>query len=393
MTEVMRKLASIRVIKDVQPIDGADSIELVFVDGWQVVTRKGEFKPKDWCIYFEIDSFLPIHPLFEFLRASSFRDIPELGQGFRLKSIKLRKQLSQGLVTKLDETMNQFGSHSILAVGPPYECWITEREGKEIIVPLEEGADCTEYLGVKKFEIPLSAQLAGLVRGNFPSFIPKTDQERVQNLVFHDGAAHEVVYTDGEGKEIRVNKAPRPGPCQFDYEMTMKLDGSSMTVYRKDGYVGVCSRNMDLLETTENAYWKAALNSGLIDFLRKNEDDLADNIAFQGELMGPGVQDNREGLPELTFYLFDVFAIDPQVYAGPSERRDIYFYLLKQDLNLEHVPVLDLVNGKDLTMAKCLELAKGPSLKHKIREGVVFKSLDGIYSFKAINNDFLLSEK
>ena len=82
-----------------------------------------------------------------------------------------------------------------------------------------------------------------------------------------------------------------------------------------------------------------------------------------------------------------------QVYAGPSERRDIYFYLLKQDLNLEHVPVLDLVNGKDLTMAKCLELAKGPSLKHKIREGVVFKSLDGIYSFKAINNDFLLSEK
>lgn len=390
MTEITRKLASIRVIKDVQPIEGADSIELVFVDGWQVVTRKGEFKPKDWCIYFEIDSFLPIHPLFEFLRASSFRDIPELGQGFRLKSIKLRKQLSQGLVTKLDETMEQFGSPMWT---PGKEAWVTVRDDKEIMVYLEEGADVTEYLGVKKFEIPISAQLAGLVRGNFPSFIPKTDQERVQNLVFHDGAAHEVVYTDGEGKEIRVNKAPRPGPCQFDYEMTMKLDGSSMTVYRKDGYVGVCSRNMDLIETEENAYWKAAKSCGLIDFLRKNEDELSENIAFQGELMGPGVQDNREGLSELVFYLFDVFAIDDQVYASPSERMDIYFYLVKNDLNLEHVPLLDKVMGADLTMAKCLELAQGPSIYHKVREGVVFKSLNGTYSFKAINNDFLLGEK
>lgn len=385
MTEITRKLATIRTIKDVQPIVGADSIELVFVDGWQVVTRKGEFKPKDWCIYFEIDSFLPVHPLFEFLRASSFRDIPDLGQGFRLKSIKLRKQLSQGLVVPLDATMEQFGSTVFTYTGPA--AWVNDKT----TVFLEEGADCTEYLGVKKFEIPLSAQLAGLVRGNFPSFIPKTDQERVQNLVFHDGAEFENVYIDGEGKEIRVNKAPRPGPCQYDYEMSMKLDGSSMTVYCYDGYIGVCSRNMDLKETSENAYWKCAQDIGLISALAEGG---VNNIAFQGELMGPGVQDNREGLKEYHFYLFDVYDIERQRYLTPEGRANIYLTLLEQGVNIDHVPILETnLKGSELTMAKCLELAKGPSINHKVREGIVFKDLMGEYSFKAINNDFLLAEK
>lgn len=390
--EVTRKLATIRIIKDIQPIPGADSIELVYVDGWQIVARKGEFKPNDWCIYFEIDSFLPVHPVFEFLRASSFRDIPELGQGFRLKSIKLRKQLSQGLVVPLEKTMRQFGSYinEFLYDHEPFSFgWFNG----QVKVPFAEGNDVTEYLGVKKFELPISAQLAGIVRGNFPSFIPKTDQERVQNLTFHDGAEFETVYHTSEGKEIRVNKAPRPGPKQYDYELTMKLDGSSMTVYRKDGYVGVCSRNMDLLETEDNAYWKCARDSGLIDFLKRTDDALADNIAFQGELMGPGIQNNREGFSVSMFFLFDVFSIGAQIYAGRTERSNIYLHLLRNEVAISHVPILDpKIKGVELTLEKCLELATGASINHKIREGVVFKSLDGNYSFKAINNQFLFDD-
>jgi RNA ligase (TIGR02306 family) len=308
-----------------------------------------------------------------------------LGQGFRLKSIKLRKQLSQGLVTKLDPTMEQFGSEVYTGTGK--DGWVNDKT----TVFLEEGADVTEYLGVKKFEIPLSAQLAGLVRGTFPSFIQKTDQERVQNLTFHDGAEFEQVYFDGEGKEIRVNKAPRPGPCQFDYEMTMKLDGSSMTVYEKDGYIGVCSRNMDLKETSENAYWKCAQDIGLIKAM---QDGNVKNIAFQGELMGPGVQDNREGFKEYHFFLFDVYDIERQCYLTPEGRAKIYLTLLEAGVNMDHVPILETnLKGKELTREKCLELAKGPSINHKVREGVVFKDLMGEYSFKAINNDYLLSEK
>jgi len=393
MTEITRKLATIRSIRDVQPIDGADSIELVFVDGWQVVTRKGEFKVNDRCIYFEIDSFLPIHPLFEFLRASSFRDIAELGQGFRLKSIKLRKQLSQGLVLPLIETMKQFGDYvdESLIDDDPFSFGWTNGVN---VVPFVDGADCTEYLGVKKFEIPLSAQLAGMVRGSFPSFIPKTDQERVQNLIFHDGVEFEQVFHDGEGKEIRVNKAPRPGPRQFDYEVTLKLDGSSMTVYKKDGYVGVCSRNMDLNETEGNAYWKCARASGLIDFLEQN--DIPD-IAFQGELMGPGVQGNREGLSELRFYLFDIYVISIGKYLDPIRRKMCCDELISEtNVTIFHAPILlSHCSGSELTQAICLELAKGSSINHKVREGVVFKSniRDETYSFKTINNDFLLGEK
>src|SRR5438876_1094061 len=97
MEEFKRKLASIRKISEVLPIEGADNIELVKVDGWQCVTKKGEFKPGDLCIYFEIDSFLPIRSEFEFLRKSSYKKMGDK-EGFRLKTIKLRGHLSQGLV-------------------------------------------------------------------------------------------------------------------------------------------------------------------------------------------------------------------------------------------------------------------------------------------------------
>ena len=63
----MRKLASIRRIAEIKPIDGADSIEAVRVDGWWVVSKKNEYNVNDLCVYFEIDSFLPVRPEFEFL--------------------------------------------------------------------------------------------------------------------------------------------------------------------------------------------------------------------------------------------------------------------------------------------------------------------------------------
>ena len=98
MTELSRKLATVRIIKDIQPIPGADNIEVVTVSGWKCVTLKDEFKVGDYCVYFEIDSFLPIEPAYEFLRKSSYRR-DHLGvEGFRLRTIKLRKQVSQGLV-------------------------------------------------------------------------------------------------------------------------------------------------------------------------------------------------------------------------------------------------------------------------------------------------------
>ena len=93
----MRKLASIQKIWDITPIEGADRIELAHVEGWQSVVNKGIFKPMDNCVYFEIDSFLPIRPEFEFLRNSSYKKNDIMGEGFKLRTIKMRGEISQGL--------------------------------------------------------------------------------------------------------------------------------------------------------------------------------------------------------------------------------------------------------------------------------------------------------
>src|SRR6185503_16814061 len=103
MTEITRKLASFRTISEIVPIDGADRVEIAKIDGWQVVTQKGWAEPGKLVIYFEVDSFLPIRPEFEFLRKSGYRAHPDLGEGFKLKTIKLRGELSQGLIMPFDE--------------------------------------------------------------------------------------------------------------------------------------------------------------------------------------------------------------------------------------------------------------------------------------------------
>lgn len=138
MEEVKRKLASIRVIAEIKPIEGADNIELAIVDGWQCVVKKGEFKPGNVCIYFEIDSFLPIIPAFEFLRKSSYKKMGDK-EGFRLKTIKLRGQISQGLVIP-------FNLDLLLGLYIPPEG-----------IKCALGEDLTELLGVLKYNPPIPA--------------------------------------------------------------------------------------------------------------------------------------------------------------------------------------------------------------------------------------------
>ena len=136
-----RKLASIRKVREIKPIEGADAIELAIVDGWQCVAKKGEFKVNDLCVYFEIDSFLPIKDEFEFLRKSSYKKMGE-AEGFRLKTIKLRGELSQGLIIPISNF-------------------------NEDIQKMEEGTDLTDILEVQKYEQPIPAQLAVRLKAHF----------------------------------------------------------------------------------------------------------------------------------------------------------------------------------------------------------------------------------
>lgn len=356
----MRKLASIRRIAEIKHIEGADAIEAVRVDGWWCVSKKDEFKVNDMCVYFEVDSFLPVHPAFEFLRKACFRSTQHLGDGFRLKTIKLRGQISQGLALRIT-VLNAFGDYYKSIIGPNH--WVNGTHS----VAHEEGADCTDIIGVKKWEAPISPQLAGVAKGNFPSFIRKTDQDRIQNCY---------------DKLVRTHK-------DVTFEATMKLDGSSMTVYFNDGVFGVCSRNLELKETEDNTFWKVARKLNMEAALRS----YGKNVALQGELMGPGIQGNREGLPDHDFYVFDVWNIDEQCYVTPMERSDYLIDLEYHDAKISTVPHLGMVQILEKSLEDIICFSDIKSLNHDVAEGIVYRSCIDDVSFKVINNKFLLQEK
>jgi RNA ligase (TIGR02306 family) len=338
----MRKLATIRKIDALRPIPDADAIECAVVGGWTAVVKKGEYAAGDLAVYCEIDSWIP-HALAPFLSKGKEPRVFDGIAGERLRTMKLRGQLSQGLLLPLS-TLTMVESE------------------------LFEGLDVSFPLGIVKYEAPVPAQLAGEVKGMFPGWIQKTDQERVQNL------KEELDYWLRE---------------QHVWEVTEKLDGSSMTVYLRDGEFGVCSRNLELKPSETNSLWKVAVRNDLELKLRRANR----NLALQGELIGEGIQGNPYKQKGQEFFLFDIYNIDTSKYFTPAERRAFV-----EEHDIKHVPVLAF--GAELadtlgvnSIDGILRFAEGKSVMGMIgceREGVVFKSKAMQCSFKAISNKFLL---
>ena len=160
----MRKLASIQKIQSLSPIPDADKIELAQVLGWKVVVKKGEFQVGDLVVYCEIDSLLPKKPEFEFLKDSNYR----------IRTRKMRGVISQGICFPLD-------------VLPIETKWHIEEMEKARIANIHGadgaiGMDVTKELGIEKYEPPIPAELAGEAKGALPSFLIKTDEDRIQIL-------------------------------------------------------------------------------------------------------------------------------------------------------------------------------------------------------------------
>ena len=344
----MRKMATIRVIDGIAPIEGADAIETAVVGGWKVVVKKGEFAVGDMAVYLEIDSWVPTE-LAPFLSKGKEPREFEGIKGERLRTVKLRGQLSQGLLLPVEVDNDQFGGVVHLVKGN--YC-------------VEEGMDVSELLNIVKWERPMNAQLAGMAKGNFPSLIPKTDQERVQNLV----------------KEIAAS-------VNLQFEVTEKLEGSSMTCYLIDGVFGVCSRNLDLKETADNTFWQVARREQIEEKMRATGEG---DCAIQGELIGPGIQGNIYKLTQPEFRVFDVYNIQAGDYLKPEYRR-----ALIDRMGLLHVPVLLGFKVGVGSVDEILQWADGTSKigVGPLREGIVFKQVDGGMTFKAISNRYLMSER
>lgn len=333
-----RKLASIQLIKELNPINGADAILCAKVLGWECVVKKNEFQPNDKCVYFEIDSVLPIASWNDHLRK-------EVDKKLRVKTIRLRGQLSQGLALPL----------SILPQGE-----------------YEVGQDVTSLVGVEKYEPVVPAHLSGMVKGNFPSFLHKTDEVRLQS--------EPNVLVEASNKGLVLIG-------------TLKMDGTSFTAYRRDDEFGVCSRNLNLKETEDNAHWKMARKLKLEEILRSEDR----NLCIQGEMVGPGIQANRLGLKEIDLYLFNLYDIDSGKYLSYNELTN---FAAKH--NLKVVPTVannyDFGTGGTTTVARMLEVANELNYNNGTpAEGIVWRPLVETYSdvlkgrlsFKTISNRFL----
>ena len=336
----MRKIATVRKIDALRAIADADAIECAVVGGWTCVVKKGDYAVGDLAVYCEIDSWIP-HEVAPFLSKGNFPRVYNEVKGERLRTVKLRGQLSQGLLLPLS-TLTMIESE------------------------LFEGLDVSFPLGIVKYEAPIPAQLAGEVKGMFPGWIQKTDQERVQNLT------EEFDYWLKE---------------QHVWEVTEKLDGSSMTVYLRDGEFGVCSRNLELKPSDTNSLWKVAVRNNLELKLRRADR----NLALQGELIGEGIQGNPYKIKAQEFFLFDIYDIDTGKYLTPADRKAFV-----EEYDIKHVPVLGtLVMDEVSTIDHLLKSAEGKSVWSISceREGLVFKSKAMQCSFKAISNKFLLKSE
>lgn len=339
MTETARKLATIQRIAEIKDIPDADLIQAYRVGGWWIVSKKGEFAVNELVTYLEIDSFVPTE-LAPFLsKGKEPREYMGV-QGERLRTVKLKRQVSQGLILPLSE-------------------YILDN------VELIEGHDVTEILGVIKWEAP-GEFIPANAKGNFPSFIPKTDQQRVQNLSLEFSQW----LTDGSV-----------------WQKTEKIDGSSMTVFVNADNSGVCSRNLELLEDENNTYWKLTKKYNLIETLRST----GRNLAFQGEIYGQGINGNLYSLDDHRFALYAIYDIDAQCYLPPDQA-----YNLAINLGVPHVPHLgNMCLGEFYgTMQELIDDADGMSCVNTkaIREGYVYKNLETGESFKAIGSSYLIKK-
>lgn len=371
----MRKLASIQKILELHPIPNADAIEVATILGWHVVVKKDEFKIGDEVVYIEVDSLLPIRKEWAFLQSGGTKNMLHEGKvytGYRLKTVKLRGQISQGICF----------SKNIL----PQEWWDNEHrkiensladalddKPKDPDYELDhEGSDVTEWLGIIKYEVPVPAQMAGKMRGNFPGFIPKTDEPRIQNFP----------------KLIDSYQG-------IPFYVTEKIDGSSVTFTIKNEEFHVCSRNIDLLDDGANGIWRLAKEMKIEETLQQmNKSQGSERFALQGEMYGEGIQSNPLKIKGQKIAFFNIYDfvdgsyIDYETFIGVT---DLY--------GLPTVPVIDNDYKLPQTVDEIVEFATKRSVMNAEVwvEGYVFRPLKersdpyiGRLSFKVINPQFLL---
>jgi hypothetical protein len=386
----VRQLVTVREISEIIPIDGADKIELVKVDGWQCVAKKGEFQPKNLCLYFEIDSILPEREVFAFMAPRKYR----------VKTIKCMKQISQGLAMPL-MTLVDFG------INPD---------------SVSLGDDLTDALGVTKHDpeaqkekefteryqkpkpwyynivirIPFLRNFFKKKSGSFPTHIcSKTDETRFQNL----------------------SPSLKQEFLKGVFEITEKIDGTSTTfIYRKQPWsflnyffgddFTVCSRNNTMVHEDDSWWWSVAKKYDIkkkMEILYPFLCQSGEYMVWQGETISPRIQANRYKVDDYHFFLFNLM-----VTNGTKTRKynwkEIETFLKAYQIDVDQVPFLGTFNTiGNMTIGAFDELFssrpwdKKSRLHDTIAEGVVVRKINqnqnGLVSFKYVYPEYSLKNE
>jgi RNA ligase (TIGR02306 family) len=365
-----RKLATVERILDIVPIPGADRISLAKVKGWScVIAKKDSMKIGDLIVYFEIDSIVPDKPEFDFLKDSKFR----------IKSRKFKGAVSQGLIMLLsilpsrnwkegDDVSDTIGVRKYDPEGDA-EAKMMEQKEKIAKTRLEK------YLYSQKWYRKLLRFLTGEKQKGFPSFLPKSDEERLQNL-----------------KDDFCEREQNT-----EWTVTRKIDGQSlsailmknpnrfMRLFGKPYIFILCSRNLKLGKyTPNNNYWKVAKKYDLENVMTRL---IGNNewVALQGESLAPGIQKNKYALTDNELYIYNLVyptgRVDDKTFRPMLERE-----------GLKVVPLESYTFKLGATVAESVEKAKLKSVlkPDTWEEGLVLRDYSRGISFKIINPEFLL---
>ena len=400
-----RQLAYVVTVDKILPIEGADRVEQAVVGGWHIMVRKGQFEPGSAAIYFEIDSKVPEIEPFKFLEAKHYK--------IKTQKYFKGKVISQGLLMAAED----FGwTTQVEPLGGVRTEVIIDDKGKAHY-PDDESRFLTEKLGVtyavdedntrkaaSADKYKKMAQRNGKLfshqpfrwlmkrnwgkkllflffgrkrdkRGAWPSWIKKTDEERIQNVPW-----------------ILENKEP--------WIATEKIDGTSTTFaikrgkkpFEKDEFY-ICSRNVVFDTPEKGCYYNTNVYTEMAEKYNIREVlttlltlfPCADYIILQGETYGAGIQKRDYSKKDHDFMAFNLI----MSHTGRWNTIDMEELLKKY--NIPCVPIVDDNFILPDTVDELLDYATGNSMVDgKMREGVVFRALDGIQSFKAVSNEFLL---
>lgn len=363
----MRKLASIQKVLELRPIDGADRIEVAQVLGWECVVKKGEFKVGENVIYIEVDSKLPPKPEFEFLAQRKYR----------VKTIKLRKQVSQGLVlpiSNLPKGNYKIGDDVTDIMGIVKHDPQAEKEKRLMEQELAKANRFVKYMS--KFgwfrKIFIKEK-----RAKFPTFISKTDETRIQNIP-------QVCNTNKYDKFIVTEKLDGQSGTYF----LVKNERKGFAKFMKPKYTfGVCSRNLLLPNENDSSYWTIARKYNIQEVL---ESLIGDNkfVCIQGEILGEGIQSNRYKVDKYDFYAFNLLYPNRKITSVDAKTT-------LEEYGIKFVPILETEFKLKENVSEMVDYSKGKSVvtKNVTREGVVIRNYEKDLSFKVINPDWLLKNE